>query len=140
MTTPHTDIEVLDGALEILERDGMWCQGAYYYIDEGGQKLSFCAEGAIREAAGYWNVVQAKENPEFPGRVDSLNWQYIDLINVEPIHDQCAKLENMVLANSDNQANGLNGFNDDEHTTVGDVLLAMKKTREEIANAVIQER
>lgn len=118
-----TDAEVLSGAIEILEKEGMWCQNAYYRTDGlSTKRVSFCAEGAIREVAGYWELVS-----DVPIDEEDLALNLVAL--------QCKKLERLVLRQADWQpapTGCLNGFNDDRNTTVADVLLAMKKALNEV--------
>lgn len=120
-----TDAEVLAGAIEILEKEGVWCKGAYYMTDGlSTKRVFFCAEGAIREVAGYWELVS-----DVPTDEEDLALNLVAL--------QCKKLERLVLQQADWQPTPmgcLNGFNDDEHTTVADVLLAMKKALNEVEN------
>lgn len=56
-----TDLEVLEGALELISEDGGWTQGEFCrdakgngvtQLEMGG--ASYCLEGAIRYAAGHW--------------------------------------------------------------------------------------
>lgn len=119
-----TDVEVLDGAIAILGRDGMWCQGAYYEHDEEGHRISFCAAGAIAESIGLWEHAYASWAGVWPktGADDAL---------VSTLADQAQRICTRVAA-----ANGkdyLSEINDADDTTVEDVILAMKKVREEIA-------
>lgn len=125
ITTPHTDAEVLSGAIEILEREGMWCKNTYYTLDEEArEKLSFCAEGAIREVAGLWDYIDGYKGLS----VDQTNeFHFID--------GQCRRLERLTLKHSGCSGSmELNGFNDADTTTQSDVLLAMKKALNEVEN------
>lgn len=135
-----TDAEVLSGAIEILEQEGMWCQHAYYRTDSTfTKKLSFCAEGAIREVAGYWELVNgvAVDGEEKPTIInDAYFWSSFPVLHL--VAKQCKRVERLVLqqtAGCQPPVGFLNGFNDDEHTTVADVLLAMKKALNEVENA-----
>ena len=67
-----SDIEVLDGAIALVEKDGGWCQGAFCVDKDGdpisfpdmataAQPASFCLEGAIGWASGYMQAAAAVE-------------------------------------------------------------------------------
>lgn len=126
MTTPHTDAEVLSGAIEILEKEGAWCQGRFYATDGNNQRLSYCAEGAIRQAAGFWDWISILDQVAL---VDG------DLDNVSPaveaVYEQCRKLDKLVVDQVDDYL-VLNFFNDADATSKSDVLLAMKKALNEV--------
>lgn len=63
-----TDREVLEGALELVSKDGGWCKGAFCRNADGtatdvgtvgvavnlGEAVSFCLEGALRQSVGNW--------------------------------------------------------------------------------------
>lgn len=74
-----TDAEVLDGAIAILEQEGHWCQQEFYQTDEAGTVLSYCAEGALLEAAGFWEVATAEKN-HFDGLRDGWRTRASDVI------------------------------------------------------------
>lgn len=132
-----TDAEVLSGAIEILEQEGMWCKEAYYLTNGYGmEKVAFCAEGAIREAAGYWLYVKGALSPKDPTMITGI--ACYDMFVNQSIHDiseQCHRLDDLVVQNVDEDYPSLNWFNDNSRTTVSDVLLAMKKALNEVENA-----
>jgi hypothetical protein len=63
-----TDVEVLQDAIKFIEGEGRWCQGAFCRDKDGykassSHAYSYCLEGAIREAAGWWtHEIPAVEN------------------------------------------------------------------------------
>ncbi len=136
-----TDLQVIEGALALIEADGGWTQRAYCRdanggevqpavgssgewlrvrtdpVGEGGYRArtepgatpySFCLEGALRAAAGYWHVGQASA-----------------------AHEQIDRLENLLLrlANSASAPGwpSVRAYNDDVHTTKSDVALTLKR-------------
>lgn len=154
-----TDIDVLDGAIELIEADGGWCQGAcckdaaghhllpssrvatrWGWADpddpEGvhaGQPVTFCLEGAILYAAG-WPLNWVWGMPAKQARQ-----QVADVVEVK---QQIVRLKRLVyrLAVEDmcrvpSAWGGLHDFNDDEHTTQEEAVLVLKRAR-----AHIQER
>ncbi|OBB38514.1 hypothetical protein A5752_12240 [Mycobacterium sp. 852002-51961_SCH5331710] len=76
--------------------------------ESGATPCSYCLGGALRAAAGYWDVA----NP------------YAAL-------DQVERLENLVLRSANSAAvvawPSLQAYNDDPHTTRADAVLALKR-------------
>jgi hypothetical protein len=145
-----TDIEVLDDAIELIEAEDGWCQGAtckdaaghhlfpctqfatsWGWADaEGlraGQPVTFCLEGAIRMAAGWpvkWvfgtPVVQAKQQAA----------------HAAELNQQATRLEGLAyrLALADMTGipatwGGLHDINDDDYTTQEEAILVLKRAR-----------
>lgn len=133
-----TDAEVLDGAIAILEQEGHWCQQEFYQTDEAGTVLSYCAEGALLEAAGFWEVATAEKN-HFDGLRDGWRtrvgkYQAMRENQAMEIWEQHQTLGDLIVKAAEYKipkllCPALNAFNDDEHTTASDVILAMKKAR-----------
>ena len=118
----YSDVDVLRGALELVERDGGWCQGSYCR-PRGGQQypgwswayqntdnLSFCLEGAIRYMAN--------------GRTFYTNYE-------QPVFQQVYRLEDMVARHTglgrDRFTAPVNRFNDSD-TTSQDIAISVLKS------------
>jgi hypothetical protein len=133
-----TDREVLEGALELISRDKGWCQGSYcqgvdgsetsvidiYKIHAGGSavdRVSFCLEGAIRYSAGWFDQVKLRgEHMNLARQVNRLELLVVDTAHRDGLSDHRLRLSN---------------FNDDEHTSQSDAILALKKTIEVVSDA-----
>jgi hypothetical protein len=148
-----TDMEVLDGAIELIEADGGWCQGASCKDAAGhhllpssrvatrwgwddadglhaGQPVTFCLAGAIYYAAGWplnwvWGMPakQAKQQ----------------VAHVVEVKQQAARLASLAyrLALQDmtdipSTWMRLHDFNDDDYTTREDAILVLKHARAHI--------
>lgn len=149
-----TDIEVLDDAIELIEADDGWCQGAtckdaagrhllpssrvatrWGWADpddpEGlhaGQPVTFCLEGAILYAAGW-----------------PLNWVWgmpakqakQQVAHTVEVKQQIVRLKGLAyrLALQDMTGGipstwvGLHDFNDDNYTTQEEAVLVLKRAR-----------
>jgi len=146
-----TDIEVLDGALELIEADGGWCKGAsakdaagrqllpasrvatrWGWTDaEGrlhaGQPVTWCLSGAIVYAAG-WPLDWIWGLPAEQARQQ--------VAHVVAVKQQIVRLKRLAyrLALADMTGIpaswvGLHDFNDDEHTTREEAVLVLKRAR-----------
>lgn len=145
-----TDIEVLDQALSLVEKDEGWTKGTFCRNAEGhsvsyttafgwviqpiqpldnegsAPPVSFCLEGAIRYAAGMMDPLDTRKAD--------------DLAKALYISQQCDRLERLVLrmaldVDSDARpwsSSGLNSWNDRNTTTHEDAVLALKLAREEM--------
>jgi hypothetical protein len=149
-----TDIEVLDDAIGLIEADDGWCQGAtckdaaghhlfpssqfatrWGWADaEGlhaGQPVTFCLEGAIRQAARwppFWtcgtSVVQARQQAA----------------NAAELKQQAARLDGLAYRLALQDMTGgipstwgsLHDFNDDDYTTQEEAILVLKRVRAQI--------
>lgn len=93
-----------------------WVRVSTDYVGAGGYRArtaptakpcSFCLEGAVRTAAGYWSFNQA-----------------------HPVHEQVHRLEGLLLRLATSAAipwwPSLHAFNDDPRTTKCDVALLLK--------------
>jgi hypothetical protein len=148
-----TDMEVLDDAIELIEADDGWCQGvsckdaAGHHLfpctqfatrwgwsdPEGlhaGQPVTFCLEGAIRQAAGwppFWTwgtpVVQARQQAAHAAEVK----QQVTLLEMLTYR---LALQDMIGVPS--TWGGLHDFNDDQYTTQEEAVLALKRARAHI--------
>lgn len=145
------DIDVLDGALELIEADGGWCKGAsakdaagHYLLPasrvatrwgwtdaEGrlhaGQPKTWCLSGAIVYAAG-WPLDWMWGMP-----VEQAKQQVAHVVEVK---QQVVRLTSLAyrLALQDMTGipaawGGLHDFNDDEHTTREEAVLVLKRAR-----------
>lgn len=138
-----TDREVLEGALELVSRDEGWSKGAYcQYKDNKEIKIhkvhetpldtmSFCLEGAIRYAAGWFNP--EVEN-RFPRMVMSRMERYRQVQRLEMLVLQIASRDGLTDRASHHNLRLCN-FNDDERTSQSDAVLALKKTIEVVSDA-----
>jgi hypothetical protein len=128
-----TDREVIEDALALIEADGGWTQGTYCrdadgtevhpavrvrteHVGAGGYRVrtepgatpcSFCLEGALRTAAGYWHGEQPNAAQE-----------------------QVSRLERLLLGLANSAAPywpSVNAYNDDTHTTKADAVLMLKR-------------
>ncbi len=123
-----TDIEVIDEAIALVEKDGGWCQGAFFYDKNGwptdGRSgkppASFCVEGAIAYACGVL-ITYGVNTPV--GRA---------------AHAQSDRLRRLVAKQGVPEPAKFHGFprdfNDAATTTQEDVVLALKKTRNWLEN------
>jgi hypothetical protein len=149
-----TDMEVLDDAIELIEADDGWCQGAsckdaaghhllpssrvatrWGWADDpegvhAGQPVTFCLEGAILYAAG-WPLNWVWGMPAKQARQ-----QVADVVEVK---QQIVRLKTLAyrLALADMTGipstwGGLHDFNDDEHTTQEEAILVLKHARAHI--------
>jgi hypothetical protein len=148
-----TDIEVLDDAIKLIEADDGWCQGGsckdaaghhlfpssqfatrWGWADaEGlhaGQPVTFCLEGAIRQAAG-WPVKWVSGTPPVQARQQAAH--------AAEVNQQAARLESLAyrLALQDMTGipstwGGLHDFNDDDYTTQEEAVLVLKRARAHI--------
>lgn len=128
-----TDLEILDGAIALLERDEGWCQGSYY-VTRNGSRVSHCAVGALGEAAGMWDYAKAVPlSPRYPDVLNGYRCNAEDRDALELILEQVGRVTDQLLLTI-----GLHSqcqfsvFND--KSSKEDVILAMKKTREQIQN------
>lgn len=132
-----TDREVLEGALELVSRYEGWSKGAYCQYKDGRQvsiqvvqetpvdTLSFCLEGAIRYAAGWFDHLEEESSYRaIPNRI---------IATVRQVN----RLEMLVIQTGFRE--GLTGpflrlctFNDNDRTSQSDAVLALKKTLEEV--------
>jgi hypothetical protein len=150
-----TDIEVLDGAIELIEADGGWCQGApckdaaghhllpasrvttrWGWVDpEGvhaGQPVTFWLEGAILYAAGWplnwvWGM-PAEQAQQQVARVVEVKQQIVRLKRL------AYRLAVQDMTGVPSTWGGLHDFNDDEHTTREETVLALKRARAHLAD------
>jgi hypothetical protein len=112
-----SDIEVIDGAIELVSRDGGWCQGAFCKDTHGRQVtfmgskqaegISFCLEGAIGHVSGYRHTHTFEQTEQYH--------RLLDAIDQQVFHE--------------GEAYGVACFNDLPTTTQEDAVLALKKTR-----------
>lgn len=127
-----TDLETIDGAIELISRDGGWCQGSFCRDAQGHGGLSmlselglppvsFCIEGAIIEvASGGW----------FTNEVGS---------GTHSEDEYAAYQYGFALASRVGQMMGLDhgdkprSFNDAETTSQEDAILFLKHAREILA-------
>lgn len=112
-----SDIEVIDGAIALVEKDGGWCQGTFCR-DKNGEAIglygntiqdavSFCLEGAIRYSAGL--------------HLGLGSW-----LQAHPL-EVLARQE--AFGHDDNGLRLLSRYNDDDHTTQEDAILVLKRVR-----------
>ena len=127
-----SDIEVIDDAIALVERDGGWCQDAYCRTPDGRSwsvmdtlqlhaPTSFCLEGAIAYVNGYMTLPR-----------DSNNWARVIL----PLGKQLRRLNILIAIRGIPEDHSTYGhaiepreFNDDKTTTQEDAILALKRTR-----------
>jgi hypothetical protein len=117
MSTPRTDVEVLENTIKAIEGEGNWCKGAFFK-DAGGEQTDayhaeqYCLEGAISVA--------------------TLRYVYA---NTHPVFEECCEQEQRVqkVLRKIIQERGLGlissgipGYNDDKHTTKEDAVLLVK--------------
>lgn len=117
MSTPRTDVEVLENTIKAIEGEGSWCKGSFFR-DAIGEATDayhaeqYCLEGAISVA--------------------TLKYVYA---NTHPVFEECCEQEDRVqkVLRKIIQERGLGrdgcgipGYNDDEHTTKEDALLLVK--------------
>lgn len=125
-----TDAQILTEAIEKLEGEDAWCQGVFYRTNDDGVRISFCAEGAILEAAGLWDFSEQTAEVSWDGS-PSVGWTVVDPQMqklADAIFDQCGGIYDKVMAAADAEFRcGLPTFNDAPDRTAGDVILAMKK-------------
>lgn len=116
MSTPRTDVEVLENTIKAIEGEGSWCKGAFFK-DAGGEQTDayhaeqYCLEGAISVA--------------------TLKYVYA---NTHPVFEECCEQEDRVQKvlrkiikdRGLPGCGGIPGFNDNEATTKEDALLLVK--------------
>jgi hypothetical protein len=152
-----TDIEVIDGAIELIEADGGWCQGVsckdaagrhllpasrvatrWGWADDAeslhaGQPVTFCLEGAILYAAGWplnwvWGMPAEQAKQQVAHTVE--------------VKQQIVRLKGLAyrLALQDTTDipstwMSLHDFNDDDYTTREDAILVLKRARAHVEGA-----
>ncbi|UUO02662.1 hypothetical protein M4D79_04570 [Mycolicibacterium novocastrense] len=83
--------------------------GYRVHTERGATPCSFCLEGAVRAAAGYWDTDQP-----------------------HPVHSQVDRLESLLLELANSTApygySDLHAYNDDPRTTHADVVLLLKRS------------
>jgi hypothetical protein len=126
----RTDLEVIDEAITLIEKDGGWCQGAFCKDAAGnplmyqngawlklngsavtrGVPYAFCVEGAIEHAAGVDTAIYDMAISDDRWRqVRRLNWMVCKVVGKE-----------FSLPRA---------FNDAASTTQEDAVLALKQVR-----------
>ena len=130
-----TDIEVLDGAIALIEKDGAWCQGAFCRDANGYEVLfpmlvkweepvpalsakpeSFCLEGAIGFANG-WFLTQP--NAPAAAKLAGQWGRLLDLLRWHGLPEDRDLTKGWDIA----------AYNDLETTSQEDAILALKRTR-----------
>lgn len=111
-----SDIEVIDVAIALIEKDGGWCKGSFckdkngdsvgFYTDKAVGAVSFCLEGAIRYSAGAHII---------PGR-----WEQANRLDV---------LARQLVFGRENDKVSLTIYNDGPLTTQEDAILVLKRVR-----------
>lgn len=158
----RSDVEVIDGAIDLVSADGGWCKGSYCRAPDGtpvmptqasptgwtvstppiGERLrgttptmpkptSFCLEGAIQTAAGYYE-------PEMFFGAPELDHPKTLVRPNHPLYAQTVRLFYLVHVMADDTMtaltaallHNLHDFNDADTTTQEDAILALKKSRE----------
>lgn len=119
-----TNTEIIDGAIDLISRDGGWCQGAYCRDDRGraatyldpDMTSSFCIEGAIIQSASNWWYIPRGMLTED----DHTNYTY-----GESLADRIG-----FLLASDPHNTLPRYTNDDDSTSQEDAILYLKRARE----------
>lgn len=130
-----TDIEVIDGAIELISGDGAWCKHDFCQnanglpADPASEVVAkYCLEGAIGVANGYLTSYIGEEAPNV--------W-------VAPLREQWERVCELAATRGTpedfwekQKAKGFpvgvplpRTFNDDDSTTQEDAILALKQTR-----------
>jgi len=110
-----TDLEVIDGAIDLVSKDGGWCQGTMCRDSAGlpgpeaEQPVSFCLEGAVRYSA------TSNESVWIYNRGNQALWDQVERVN-EVIATACGW-------------DFVRRFNDSKSTTQEDAILALKTAR-----------
>jgi hypothetical protein len=118
-----TDIEVLDGAIELVEADGGWCQGISFK-----DAAAYCLEGAIRQAAGWpvkwiWgqSVVQARRQAAHTAEVNQ------QVARLEKLVYRLALVFQYNTGGPPAMWTSLHELNDDDYTTQDEAVLVLKR-------------